>query len=293
MVEPLVRSCLLNSGHKMPLMGLGTWQLRSTETNDLVCQVVNDALNLGYKMIDTATSYNNESNLGRSLKELLPKYNLSRSDIFITSKLATGDQGFDSAYKACLQSIEKLQCDYLDLYLIHWPGAANVKSDDPKNRELRIESWKALEKLKSEGHVRSIGVSNYVIRHLEEMSSYASVSPAVNQVEFHPYLYQKDLLEYCRSKNIVLQAYSSLGIGKLVRDPAFSNIGTKYSKSSAQILYRWAIEHDVAILPKSTNAKHLSENVDVFKFNLSAEDVEAMDRLTNGTHFCWNPERVV
>ena len=292
MASGLVSSCLLNSGQKMPIMGLGTWQTRSGDGSDTVFQAVDDALKSGYRMFDTASTYKNEADIGRSLKALLPKYNLKRSDIFITSKLAPGDQGFDSAYKACLQSIKDLECEYLDLYLIHWPATSKLKREDPENLKYRSQSWKALEKLQSEGHTKSIGVSNYLIRHLEEMKSYSSIVPAVNQVEFHPYLYQKLVMEYCKSNNIILQAYSSLGIGKLVDDPVFVGIGKKYEKTSAHILYRWAIEHDVAILPKSTNTKHIHENFEVFSFNLNTEDMTTLDNLNKDTHFCWNPEEV-
>ncbi|CAB3996830.1 prostaglandin F synthase-like [Paramuricea clavata] len=292
MAAGLVSSCVLNSGQTMPMMGLGTWQTRSSDGDDVVFKAVDDALKSGYRMFDTASVYKNEADIGRCLKLLLPKYNLKRSDIFITSKLAPSDQGFDSAYKACLQSIDKLGCEYLDLYLIHWPATSKLKRDDPKNLEYRSQSWKAFEKLQCEGHAKSIGVSNYILRHLEEMKTYSSVVPAVNQVEFHPYLYQKSLMEYCRANNIILQAYSSLGIGKLVGDPVFVDMGKKYEKTSAHILYRWAIEHDIAILPKSTNTKHIKENIEVFSFSLTTEDMTKLDNLNKDTHFCWNPKEV-
>ncbi|XP_028390941.1 uncharacterized protein LOC114515527 [Dendronephthya gigantea] len=287
-----VPNCSLNSGQTMPMMGLGTWQVRSNENDDFVFKALDDALKSGYRMIDTAASYNNEKDIGRSLKTLLPKYNLKRSDIFITSKLAPADQGFDTAYKAGLQSIDNLGCEYLDLYLIHWPAVSKLKREDPKNLEYRTQSWKAFEKLQNEGHVKAIGVSNYLIRHLDEMKTYSSVAPAVNQVEFHPYLYQKSLLEYCKANNIILQAYSSLGIGKLVGDSVFVDMGKKYEKTSAHILYRWAIEHDVAILPKSVNTKHINENMEVFTFGLTTSDMMTLDNMSKDTHFCWNPEEV-
>ncbi|XP_046846962.1 9,11-endoperoxide prostaglandin H2 reductase-like isoform X2 [Xenia sp. Carnegie-2017] len=271
---------------------MGTWQMVSKDGEDIVFKALDSALKSGYRMFDTASAYKNEEDIGKSLKILLPKYGLKRSDIFITSKLAPYDQGLDTAYSACLRSIENIGYEYLDLYLIHWPGAAQLKREDPVNLTRRKESWKALEKLLREGRVKSIGVSNYTVKHLEEMKTYSTVLPAVNQVEYHPYLNQKTLLKYCKDNNIAMQAYSSLGIGKLVHDSVFVDIGKKYGKTSAQVLYRWAIEHDVAILPKSTNSSHIEQNMEIFAFTLSPEDMITLDNMDKNTHFCWNPNEV-
>lgn len=205
----------LNNGQQIPGIGLGTFQMRQVAGDDLIYRTIDAAIQCGYRLIDTAAVYRNEADIGHSLKKLLPKYGLSRSDVFITSKLSPRDHGLDSTEKAFMKSLEALDCEYLDLYLIHWPGVQKLKSDDVRNAELRQESWKALENLYSTGLVKSIGVSNYTVDHLEDLLQYATVTPALLQVEFHPRLYQKELLEYCKTKGIQLQAYTSLGQGKV------------------------------------------------------------------------------
>lgn len=219
--------------------------MKQVSGDDLVHRTIETAFQCGYRLIDTAAVYRNEANIGEALKKLLPKYSLSRSDIFITSKLSPRDHGFENMEKAFMKSLKALDCEYLDLYLIHWPGVQKLKSDDPRNAELRQESWKALEKLYSTGLVKSIGVSNYTVDHLEELLQFSTVMPAVLQVEFHPRLYQKDLLEYCKSKGIQLQAYTSLGQGKLLEETTVRALAAQHSKSTAQVLLKWALQHDV------------------------------------------------
>ncbi|KAK2564830.1 Glyoxal reductase, partial [Acropora cervicornis] len=275
-----------------------------------------------FNISDTAAVYRNEADIGRSLKELLPKYGLTRKDVFITSKLSPRDHGFDSAEKACLNSVEALGCKYLDLYLIHWPGVQKLKREDPKNAQLRNESWQALEKLYKAGLVRSIGVSNYTVDHLEELLQFALVVPAVLQVEFHPRLYQKNLHEYCQSKRIWLQAYTSLGQGKLLDEEVVRSIATQHNKSTAQVLLRWALQHGVGkcmqyacfkpyleagqtfaikslelhcftgIIPKSVRSQHIQDNISITEFELSAYNMESLNLINSDTHFCWDPTGV-
>ncbi|KAJ7372167.1 hypothetical protein OS493_020596 [Desmophyllum pertusum] len=282
----------LNNGQQIPAIGLGTFQMRQVEGDDVIHRTINTALQCGYRLIDTAAVYRNEADIGRSLKQLLPKYGLSRADIFITSKLSPRDHGFDSTEKACMKTLEALDCEYLDLYLIHWPGVQKLKSDDPRNAELRQESWKALEKLYTAGLIKSIGVSNYTMDHLEELIQYATVVPAVLQVEFHPRLYQKELLEYCKSKGIQLQAYTSLGQGKLLDEPTVCTIAAQYNKTTAQLLLKWALQHDVGVIPKSVRTQHIKDNINVMDFHLSEQAMDSLNSMNTNTHLCWDPTRV-
>lgn len=282
----------LNNGVQIPAIGLGTFQVRSVAGDDVIYRAIDSALRFGYRLIDTAAVYRNEADIGRSLKELLPKYGLTRKDVFITSKLSPRDHGFDSAEKACLNSVEALGCKYLDLYLIHWPGVQKLKREDPKNAQLRNESWQALEKLYKAGLVRSIGVSNYTVDHLEELLQFASVVPAVLQVEFHPRLYQKNLHEYCQSKRIWLQAYTSLGQGKLLDEEVVRSIATQHNKSTAQVLLRWALQHGVGIIPKSVRSQHIQDNISITEFELSAYNMESLNLINSDTRFCWDPTGV-
>lgn len=288
----MLPACGLNNGVQIPAIGLGTFQMRSVPEDDVIHRTIDHALQFGYRLIDTAAVYGNEADIGRSLKELLPKYGLSRKDIFITSKLSPRDHGFDSAEKACMKSLESLDCEYLDLYLIHWPGVQKLKREDPKNAELRRKSWQALEKLYKGGLLRSIGVSNYTIDHLDELLQFATVVPAVLQVEFHPKLYQKKLYEYCKSKGIWLQAYTSLGQGRLLDEEAVRSIAAQYNKSTAQVLLKWALQHGVGIIPKSVRAQHIQDNISVTELELSVDDMETFDKMNTNTHFCWDPTGV-
>lgn len=282
----------LNNGVEIPNIGLGTFQMKSVAEDDVIYRTIDSALQCGCRLIDTAAVYRNEADIGRALKQLLPKYGLSRQDVFITSKLSPRDHGFDSAEAACMKSLEALDCEYLDLYLIHWPGVQKLKREDPKNSELRKGSWLALEKLYKAGLLRSIGISNYTVAHLEEMLQYATVVPAVLQVEFHPRLFQKGLLEYCQRKGIWLQAYTSLGQGKLLDDAPVRSIATTYNKSTAQVLLKWALQHNVGVIPKSVRPQHIKDNLSVNDFQLSAKDMAILNHMNTNTRFCWDPTAV-
>ncbi|KAK4872922.1 hypothetical protein RN001_014951 [Aquatica leii] len=284
------RKFQLISGDLMPLIGFGTFQIRGQQ---LIKDVLNWALAAGYRAIDTAAVYGNESDIGLALKDLLPKYNLQREDLFITSKLSPSDQG-DKACDAVAASIKNLQCDYLDLYLIHWPGASGVPTESEVNAKLRSASWQSLIKAKDEGLVRNIGVSNYTVRHLTELlnSSYG-VKPAVNQVEWHPGCHQDDLKQLCVQEGILLQAYSSLGgtgNKNLIRDPTVINIALKLGKSPAQILLCWAVQQNIAIIPKARAKERIDANIDL-DFVIAEEDMTA---LSNRKHerFAWDPTKV-
>jgi len=262
----------LNNGIEMPIFGLGTYQTRSgKETQNAVLH----ALEAGYRLIDTAKIYGNEKDVGKAIK----KSGIPREKIFITTKLWNSDHGYSTTLAACEKSLERLNLSCVDLYLIHWP----VQS-------LRAETLNAMEELLKMGKCRAIGVSNYMIRHLKELKT--STIPAVNQVEFHPYLYQKDLLEFCRSQTIQLEAYSPLTKGIKLNDPQLVDIASKYSKSPAQILIRWALQRGVIVIPKSSKRERIYENANVFDFTISQEDMAFLDSFHENMHTSWDPSSV-
>ncbi|CAI9727659.1 glyoxal reductase-like [Octopus vulgaris] len=283
----------LNSGLLMPIVGLGTHKIQGKE---LIYSVLDAALAAGYRSIDTASVYKNESDIGSSLLELLAKYNLKREDIFITSKLGPRDQGSGKCREACLQSLSRLKTDYLDLYLIHWPGVQGFKPADSKQKILRQESWKDMEMLYKEGKLKSIGISNYQKHHLEELLQDSSVKPAVLQTEHHPHLVQHEVWKFCQENNIQYQAYSSLGASKdnmLLNDAVIKEISKKHQRPVAQILLRWAIQQGIGVLPKSTNMQHISENADIFSFELDDEEMKMISQIDSQHHYCWDSSTIV
>lgn len=244
----------------MPLLGLGAYDMYGAEAE----QAVGQALDIGYRLIDTAALYRNEVEIGNAIRNSA----VPRQDIFLTTKVGNSDQGFDKTLHAFDQSSKKLNADYIDLYLVHWPI-----------KRTRKDTWKALERLYQEKRVRAIGVANYLLPFLEELETYAEVMPVVDQVEFSPYLFLKDLLYECKEKGIVLQAYSPLVRGQKLNDPKLVEIAEKYNKTPAQIILRWAIQLGVSTIPKSSNAKRLQENFDIWDIEISQEDMECLCQL--------------
>jgi diketogulonate reductase-like aldo/keto reductase len=261
----------LNDGNLIPQLGLGVWQISSAKTSDVVLA----ALEAGYPHIDTASAYGNEESVGAAIRIS----GIPRESIFVTTKLWNSDHG--SPERALDTSLRKLKMNYVDLYLIHFP----VRQ--------RRQSWRALEALQKKGKTRSIGVSNFTIAHLSELLAERETVPAVNQVEFHPYLYQQDLLAFCRAKGIVVEAYSPLTHGERLEDPKLVAIAKKYSspkaKSTAQILIRWALQHGLVVLPKSSNRRRIFENADVFDFEISEDDMRLLDSFHENLRTCWDP----
>jgi diketogulonate reductase-like aldo/keto reductase len=282
----------LNDGHLMPQLGLGVWQTRP----GVSCEAaVLAALEAGYRHIDTAAMYGNEESVGAAIR----KSGIPRENIFVTTKLWNSDHG--NPERALDTSLRKLKLDYVDLYLIHYP----VRQ--------RRQTWRALEALRAEGKARSIGVSNFTIRHLTELLAETTTVPAVNQVEFHPYLYQRDLLDFCARSAIALEAYSPLTKGARLKDPKLVAVAKKYSragaqpphrsqlplvdnlsqrsetKSTAQILIRWALQHGLAVIPKSADRGRIFENADVFDFEITAEDMQILNRFNENFRTCWDP----
>jgi diketogulonate reductase-like aldo/keto reductase len=283
----------MNDGRVIPQLGLGVWQI----PNGKKCETaVLAAFEAGYRHIDTASFYGNEESVGAAVRAS----GIKREEIFLTTKLWNSDHA--SPERALEASLRKLKADYVDLYLIHYPV-----------RERR-QSWRVLERLKREGKARSIGVSNFTIRHLTELLAETETVPAVNQVEFHPYLYQRELLDFCVARRIVLEAYCPLTQGQRLKDPKLVALVKKYptvspqppaprtklpflsrvssddgTKSTAQILIRWAIQHSLVVIPKSANPSRIHENADVFDFEMTEEDMRHLDGFNENLHTSWDP----
>ena len=247
----------LNNGLRMPLLGLGVYDMYNAEAEAAIHQ----AIEIGYRLIDTAAMYHNEVEVGNAIRQA----GIPRSELFVTTKVNDLDQGYDSTLRAFEVSQQKLNCDYIDLYLVHWPI---------KNK--RQETWKALERLYNEKQVRAIGVANYLIPFLDELLPNANFVPVVNQVEFSPYLFLQDLLHRCQVEGIVLQAYTPLVRGEKFQDSRLLGLAQKYGKSPAQIILRWALQLGVSTIPKSANPIRLQENFDVFDFVISEADMAFM-----------------
>jgi diketogulonate reductase-like aldo/keto reductase len=250
----------LNNGRDMPVLGLGVWSMAEGAETE---QAVLWALEAGYRLIDTAKIYGNEASVGRAVR----KSGIAREEIFVTTKLWPSD--FLRVRSAFQRSLDKLGLAYIDLYLIHWPVPLM------KNR-----TWKELEKIYAAGLARSIGVSNYSINQLETLAPAADIPPAVNQVLFHPFSYKKELLDYCKSKNIVLEAYSPLAKGRKLNDPAIAGIAGKYGKTPSQIMIRWSLQHGLIPIPKSSNKKRIFINAKVFDFQIESGDMKVLDNLS-------------
>jgi methylglyoxal/glyoxal reductase len=263
----------LSDGGRMPWVGLGVYRL----TGKPCLSAVAHALSVGYRHIDTAAFYDNEEHVGRAVRES----GIARDEVFVVTKLWNSDQGYASAIKACNESLAKLKLDYVDLYLIHWPETGR-----------RLDSWRALVELRRQGKCRSIGVSNYTIGHLKELMAHSDVAPAVNQVEFSPFLFQRDLLEFCRSHAIQLEAYCPLTRGRKLGDPAIGAVARRYGKTPAQVLLRWSLQHQVVVIPKSEQPARIGENAALFDFALDKRDMAALDALDAGFRTCWNPTGV-
>ena len=275
MANLIMRSTVkLNNNVRMPILGLGVYQ---TPPGRVTQNAVKFALDIGYRHVDTARIYGNEADVGQAVHQS----GITREDLFVTTKLWNSDQGYDSTLRACEASLKRLGMDYLDLYLIHFPVP-----------ETRKESWKAMETLLQQGKCRAIGVSNFTIPHLEDLLKTHEVIPSVNQVEFHPFLYQKELLEYCQRKGIQVEAYSPLARGERFKHPRITALATKYSKTPAQLMLRWGLQHGLVVIPKSTGEERIRENTQVFDFEISAEDMRSLDSLNEDLRLNWDPTSV-
>ncbi|XP_017878782.1 uncharacterized protein LOC108624179 [Ceratina calcarata] len=290
-------SCLeetfrLSTGFVMPYVGIGTYKIQG---RDIIYEVIDESLKVGFRSIDTAVVYHNEEDIGNALKTLLPKYNLQRNDIFITTKLAPSENGNPVGIERSVQkSLKALNTTYLDLYLIHWPGASGIPENSPKNPDLRAKTWYKLVDLKERGLIRSIGVSNYTINHLQELlQDCKGVTPAVNQVELHPHYRQEELIKYCDEKGIHVQAYSSLGTSKrinLLSDPTVIKIASELNVSPARVLLKWALQQKIGIIPKAVQKEHIRDNAQL-DFSINEEHMNMLSSLPQ-QKYVWDPSNV-
>jgi diketogulonate reductase-like aldo/keto reductase len=264
----------LADGNSIPQLGLGTWQVTDPAVYDTSFEA---AVTAGYRHFDTAQAYHNEQFLGRSWTSS----GLKRSDIFLTTKINVTHFIPNSLRKSFEQSLKKLQTDYVNLVLLHFPVPL-----------LRKKAWAGLEELKTGGLVNSIGVSNFTIRHLEEMKKYANQMPVINQVEMHVFLQQPELADYCKSNYIQLEAYSPLARAHIMDNPVITEIAGKYNKSYAQVMLRFLIERGLIVIPKSASAKRVFENIDIFNFNLNNDDMRRLNSLDMNKHYCWSPVHI-
>ena len=261
----------LSDGNSMPLLGLGVWDAKSgKETYDAVIH----ALKKGYRHIDTAEMYGNEKDVGSAVVDS----GLARKEIFITTKLWDSGLGYDHALNAFDDSLKKLNLEYVDLYLIHWPGKGS-----------RQEIWSALERIKTEGRSRSIGISNFAPKHLKEILINADILPAVNQIEISPFLQQQEISSFCREENIHLTGYCPLARGNRFNNPILCRVAEETNKSAAQVMIRWALQSGHTVIPKSARPKRIVENADVFDFELGENQMKILDRLEEGLRFCPDP----
>ncbi|XP_061816395.2 uncharacterized oxidoreductase YtbE isoform X2 [Nerophis lumbriciformis] len=285
---PASQTVLLDTGAPMPLLGLGMYKLSAEEVH----RVVDAALAAGYRAFDSAAVYRNEADLGHALKDLLPKYGLTRENVFITSKLGPKDQG-EKAMKGALCSLSNLGMDYIDLYLVHWPGTQGLDVSDQHNPDNRAQSWAALEDLFIQGKLKAIGVSNYTPAHMRQLMLSCKIRPAVLQVEFHPHLCQDELRSTCKEWGVCFQAYTSLGRGELLADPLVAEVAKSCSRTPAQVLLRWAVQQGIPVLPKSSKPERIKENARVFDFTLCEDHMQRLSALKRGRRFCWDPSQVV
>jgi len=283
----------LRSGTIMPAVGFGTYKLKNEE----VAGPVLTALKAGYRLIDTAQVYENEKGVGEALR----KSGLGRGDVFIETKVWRSSHGYDRTTAACKQSLRKLGTDYVDLYVIHWPGCKTgwpLKRGTccppdwtPKMRD--TGTWRAMEDLYKEGKVKAIGVTNYSIRHLKQLMKSCRIKPMVNQVEFHPRLVQSELLQFCKKNGIAVQAYASLGSGDAGQAESFfafppvQQAAKSHKVTPAQVLLRWALQKGCHIVPKSVRKERVAENAGLFKFKLTSSEMNAIDKLNTGTRYAW------
>ncbi|MBE7683389.1 aldo/keto reductase [Paenibacillus sp. P13VS] len=272
MMKNVQDTTTLYNGVKMPWLGFGVFKVKDGEE---VVEAVKTAIQAGYRSIDTAKAYNNETGVAQGIRES----GVAREDLFITTKVWNSDQGYESTLAAFEASMERLELEYLDLYLIHWPVKGKYK-----------DTWRALEKLHREGRIRAIGVSNFQIHHLEDLMTDATIKPAVNQVELHPLLIQSELRDYCSKHQIQIEAWSPLGQGNLLEHPLLQDIAAKYGKSPAQVILRWDLQNGIVTIPKSVTPQRIRENADLYDFELTADEIEQINGLNENKRFGSDPD---
>ncbi len=263
---------ILNNGIEMPYLGLGVYLIKD---NNEIQKAIHSAFDCGYRRIDTAALYENEKGVGEAIKS----YGLNRKDIFITTKVWNSDQGYDTTLKAFDASMKKLGLDYLDLYLVHWPVEGKYK-----------ETWRAFEKLYKEKQIRAIGVSNFMIHHLTELLKDCEVKPALNQLEYHPFLQSPELKAYLSDQNIAMEAWSPVMQGRVMDIPELQEIGEKYGKNPVQVVLRWDLQTNVLTIPKSSKPNRIRSNADIFDFALDEDDMLRIRNLNKNERIGPDPD---
>jgi methylglyoxal/glyoxal reductase len=274
LVKNLHSTHKLHNGIEIPYVGLGVYKM---EEHDEAVKAIKKAIDIGYRSIDTASFYDNEESVGQAVRES----GIRREDLFITSKVWNTDQGYESTLKSFEKSLKRLDMDYLDLYLIHWPVADHYK-----------DTWKAFERLYDEGLIKAIGVSNFKQHHLEELMKNSNEKPVINQIELHPRLSQQPLRDYCRENEIAVEAWSPIARGRLLNEPVLNHIAGKYNKTAAQVILRWHLQNGVIIIPKSVKESRMIENINLFDFELSLEDMTQINALNLDERYGADPDNI-
>jgi diketogulonate reductase-like aldo/keto reductase len=272
MIDSISDCTQLNNGERMPWLGLGVFQI---EDGEPVEQAVEAALEIGYRSVDTAAAYGNESGVGKAIRES----GIPREEVFLTTKVWNDDQRAKRVLAAFEESLKRLDTEYVDLYLIHWPVKGCYQ-----------ETWHEMEKIYDSGRAKAIGVSNFQVHHLEDILSDSQIVPAVNQIEFHPFLAQPELVGFCREHKIQVEAWSPLMQGRIITEEAVRKLAEKHHRTPAQVTLRWDLQHEVVTIPKSAHASRIAENAQVFDFELSQEDMNALDALDQGRRVGPDPD---
>jgi len=267
-MNKLVDCYILSNGVGIPCIGFGTWQ---TPDGEVAVNSVAEAIKCGYRHIDTAAVYGNEESVGLAIKQS----GVDRKELFVTSKLWNKNRGYESTFAAFEETLNKLQLDYLDLYLIHWPAS---HSQFENWDEINLQSWQAMTELYKAGKIKAIGVSNFLPHHLESLLK-TEVAPMVNQIEFHPGFMQEETVKVCKENNILVEAWSPLGTGRMLDNETLKAVAGKYNKSVAQLCIRWCLQNNTLPLPKSVTPSRILENTNVFDFEISAEDMTAINSM--------------
>ncbi len=254
---------------KLPVIGLGTWQITDRE---ILSDIIGAAYDIGYRLIDTAAAYSNEIAISKAIAAKM----INRNELFLSDKVWNTSRGYEPVQEACRKSLKKLKTDYLDLYLIHWPASMKLYSDWA---EINADTWRGMEQLYKDGYVKAIGVCNFKKHHLEKLQETATVMPMVNQFEIHPGMAQNELVSYCKEQNIIVEASSPLGNGQILANDSIQGIAKKKSKTPAQICLRWEFQQGIVTIPKTVNVDRLIQNIDIFDFELTEEEMKIVDEI--------------
>ncbi len=260
---------LLRNGNQIPCVGFGTWQITDRER---MSELFSKAYDEGYRLIDTAAAYSNEIALAKAIAAK----GINRNELFLSDKVWNTCRGYDLVQEACRKSLKKMKTDYFDLYLIHWPASMKLYSDW---EEINAETWRGMERLYKDGLVKNIGVCNFKVHHLEKLKRSADIMPFINQIEVHPGLNQREIVDYCKRENIMIEASSPLGNGQILQNSVLKSIAEAKQVTVAQICLRWNLQNGIAVIPKTSNIDRLHTNIDVFNFKLSEEEMDQINRI--------------